>query len=184
MAAPTPAFPCASTAIAIDQTMYWRMRRRTPAQQSRSTSTALARAIPARAGGRLSFLPVSTARKSAAASRTPRTTRWSSTAAVGALKALKRNGLSVTIYTDSMLVVNLLSGAHQTKKPHLAVLVQEAKELVAAKNLRCDWFHVNGHSGDPGNERANALARSEARKAKQCVAGQTRTGPPRLSIHF
>ena len=89
------------------------------------------------------------------------------TAAVGALKALKLNGLSVTIYTDSMLVVNLLSGAHQTKKPHLAALVQEAKELVAAKNLRCDWLHVNGHSGDPGNERANALARSEARKAKQ-----------------
>jgi len=84
-----------------------------------------------------------------------------------ALKALKRSGLSVAIYTDSMLVINLLANGHQTKKPHLAVLVREIRELVAAKNLRCNWLHVNGHSGDPGNERANALARIEARKAKR-----------------
>ena len=84
-----------------------------------------------------------------------------------ALETIKRVGLSVAIHTDSLLVINLLANGHQTKKPHLAVLVREIKELVTAQNLRCDWLHVNGHSGDPGNERANALARIEARKAKR-----------------
>ena len=108
-------------------------------------------------------------RRKEVAGRKPHTTNneMELAAVCEALKALKRSGLSVAIYTDSMLVINLLANGHQTKKSHLAVLVREIKELVVAKNLRCDRFHVNGHSGDPGNERANALARIEARKAKR-----------------
>jgi ribonuclease HI len=88
------------------------------------------------------------------------------TAVLEALKALKRTGLSVAIYTDSMLVINLLANGHQTRQPHLAVLVRRIRELVATKALAVDFIHVKGHTGIPGNERANALARIEARKAK------------------
>ena len=78
------------------------------------------------------------------AGRKPHTTNnaMELTAVCEALKALKRTNLSVAIYTDSMLVINLLANGHQTKKPHLAGLVREIKELVAAKNLRCAPAHV------------------------------------------
>lgn len=80
-----------------------------------------------------------------------------------ALKALKMNGLSVAIYTDSQLVCGLLGGSYTTKKPHLAQLVRDIKTVVECKYLAVDWFHVNGHSGDTNNTRADQLARNKAR---------------------
>ena len=89
------------------------------------------------------------------------------TAVHEALKALRRSGLSVTIYTDSQLVIGLLTNGHRTSKPHLLALLDRIQALVARQRLELDLLHVKAHAGDPGNERANALARAQARRAKR-----------------
>jgi ribonuclease HI len=93
-------------------------------------------------------------------------------AVLEALKALKRTGLSVAIYTDSQLVVGLLAGDHHTKKPHLQAIVRDIKTVAEGKYLALDFFHVKAHSGNPGNERANKLAQNEVRIAKRAAAKQ------------
>lgn len=86
-------------------------------------------------------------------------------AVLEALKAIKRTGLSVAIYTDSQLVIGLLGGDFTTKKPHLQALVRQIKMVVEAKYLSVDWFHVKGHNGNSNNVRADQLARNKARMA-------------------
>jgi len=87
-------------------------------------------------------------------------------AVLEALKVLKRTGLSVAIYTDSELAINLLTGKRSTQKPHLKELVDHIKTVVEGKYLALDLFHVKAHSGNAGNERANRLARAAAAQAK------------------
>jgi len=87
-------------------------------------------------------------------------------AVLEALKAIKRTGLSVAIYTDSQLVIGLLGGNYTTKKPHLQALVRDIKTVVECKYLAVDCFHVNGHAGDTNNMRADQLARKQARNVE------------------
>jgi len=88
-------------------------------------------------------------------------------AVLEALKALKRTGLSVAIYTDSLLVVGWLSGEYRAREPHIAQLVAQIKTVVEGKYLALDLVHVKGHSGNVGNERANRLARAQAQRARR-----------------
>ena len=87
-------------------------------------------------------------------------------AVLEALKALKRTGLSVAIYTDSLLVVGWLSGEYRAREPHIAQLVAQIKTVVEGKFLALDLFHVRAHSGNASNERANRLAQAAAAQAK------------------
>ncbi len=87
-------------------------------------------------------------------------------AVLEALKVLKRTGLSVAIYTDSLLVVGWLSGEYCAREPHIAQLVAQIKTVVEGKYLALDLFHVKAHSGNAGNERANRLAQAAAAQAK------------------
>lgn len=87
-------------------------------------------------------------------------------AVLEALKAIKRTGLSVAIYTDSQLVIGLLGGNYTTKKPHLQALVRDIKTVVECKYLTVDWFHVRGHNGNSNNVRADQLARKQARNVE------------------
>ena len=93
-------------------------------------------------------------------------------AVLEALKAIKRTGLSVAIFTDSQLVIGWLTGTHKVKADHIAELVAQIKTIVEGKYLALDLFHVKGHSGNAGNERANRLAQNEARIAKRVAARQ------------
>ena len=98
----------------------------------------------------------------------PRTTnnRMELTAVIEALAALKRRSV-VTIHTDSEYVKNgITSWIHAWKqrgwrtadrKPVKNLdLWQRLDELNAAHEVHWRW--VRGHAGNPGNERADALA--------------------------
>ena len=92
--------------------------------------------------------------------------RMELTAAIEALASLKRRS-AVTLYTDSQYVCQgVTTWIHgwkkrgwttADKKPVKNIeLWQKLDTLNAAHNV--DWRWVRGHAGDPGNERADALA--------------------------
>ena len=87
-------------------------------------------------------------------------------AVIRALATLKR-GCDVELYTDSQYVKNgIQSWIHGWKKNGWktsdrkpvknAELWRELDELAAKHRIR--WHWVKGHNGDPGNDRADALA--------------------------
>jgi len=91
-------------------------------------------------------------------------------AAIEALSVLKRP-CAVTLHTDSRYVIDgITSWIHNwkarnwktaAKKP---VLNEDLWRQLDEQNARhsVDWRWVKGHDGDPGNERADELARTEA----------------------
>lgn len=93
--------------------------------------------------------------------------RMELTAVIRALEALNRDGCAVDLYSDSRYVLQGISewlprwkarGWKTTaRKPVLnRELWQRLDELAARHDIR--WHWVKGHSGDPGNELADALA--------------------------
>ena len=101
--------------------------------------------------------------------------RMELTAVIESLALLKRR-TPVAIYTDSAYVKDgITSWIHNWKKrgwrtadnkPVKNVdLWQRLDSLVAAHELQ--WHWVKGHSGDPGNERADALANRGVDRLRQ-----------------
>ncbi len=92
--------------------------------------------------------------------------RMELTAVIEALRALKRRS-PVTIYTDSQYVRNgITTWIHgwksrgwktADKKPVKNIELWQALDALASEH-DVQWRWVKGHSGDPGNERADALA--------------------------
>jgi ribonuclease HI len=94
--------------------------------------------------------------------------RMELTAVIEALKALKRP-CQVTLHLDSQYVrQGITEWIHgwkakgwktSTKQPVKNVdLWQRLDALVQTSGHQIDWRWVKGHAGDPGNERADALA--------------------------
>ncbi|MCP5331579.1 MAG: ribonuclease HI [Pseudomonadales bacterium] len=88
-------------------------------------------------------------------------------AVIQGLRALKRQGLDVQVFSDSKYVLNGISEwlpnwkkrgwKTAAKKPVLnADLWQTLDELAAQHHVRWQW--VKGHSGHPENELADSLA--------------------------
>jgi ribonuclease HI len=50
---------------------------------------------------------------------------------INALSALTPGDYPVTVFSDSQLAVNVLTGAWSTNKPHLQALASEARDLIA-----------------------------------------------------
>lgn len=101
--------------------------------------------------------------------------RMELTAVIEALSAIKRDS-RVELYTDSQYVrQGITEWIHNwkrrgwitaDKKPVKNVdLWQRLDTLAAAHDV--DWRWVKGHSGDPGNERADALANRGVDEQKQ-----------------
>lgn len=92
--------------------------------------------------------------------------RMELTAAIAALDALKRPA-RVTLYTDSVYVKNGITQWIESwrrrgwrtasRKPVKNQDLWQALDA-AAERHEVDWLWVKGHAGDPGNERADALA--------------------------
>jgi ribonuclease HI len=105
--------------------------------------------------------------------------RMEMTAVIEALTALKRP-CEVTLYMDSQYVLKGLTewlpgwkakGWKTASKQPVknADLWQKLDQLVATSGHKIDWRWVRGHNGDPGNERADALAN---RGVEQALAGR------------
>ena len=101
--------------------------------------------------------------------------RMELTAVIEALAALKRP-CAVTLYLDSEYVRKGITEWIQgwkargwrtaAKQPVKNVeLWQRLDTLVASSGHHIDWRWVKGHSGDPGNERADTLANRGVEKA-------------------
>ena len=93
--------------------------------------------------------------------------RMELTAVIKARASLNRPGCQVRIFSDSKYVLNGINEwianwkkrgwKTAAKKPVLNVaLWQELDALVAQHDIEWQW--VKGHSGDPGNEKADELA--------------------------
>ena len=94
--------------------------------------------------------------------------RMEMTAVIRALEALKRP-CAVTLFLDSQYVLKGITEwlpgwkakgwRTAAKQPVKNVdLWQALDQLVSEGGHKIDWRWVRGHNGDPGNERANALA--------------------------
>ncbi|MCY4464173.1 MAG: hypothetical protein OXE46_01410 [Chloroflexi bacterium] len=80
-------------------------------------------------------------------------------AVIEGIKALN-NPAKVTVVSDSRYVIDIARGA---KKPKAnKTLWQEFRELTAGQYIH--WRYVEGHSGDPLNERCDKLAVAERSK--------------------
>ncbi len=79
--------------------------------------------------------------------------RMELTAAINGL-AHVRAGSAVVIYSDSQYLVNTMT--RNWKRRANLDLWQQLDELTAAREVK--WIWIEGHSGHPGNERANTLA--------------------------
>jgi ribonuclease HI len=101
--------------------------------------------------------------------------RMEMTAVIEALAALKKP-CEVTLYLDSEYVrkgiTEWVKGwkargwITSTKQPVKNVeLWQKLDALVATSGHKIDWRWVRGHAGNPGNERADALANKGVDKA-------------------
>jgi ribonuclease HI len=92
------------------------------------------------------------------------------TAAIEALSALTRP-CSVTLYTDSKYVMNGITSwikgwkgngwKTSAKQPVKNADLWQALDSATARH-EVEWRWVKGHSGDRGNERADALANAGA----------------------
>jgi len=87
-------------------------------------------------------------------------------AAIEALKALAKPGLSVLVHSDSQYVIKACTewmpgwkakGWKKSGGPLKNVdLLKELDRLLAIQRVRWQW--VKGHDGNPGNERVDQLA--------------------------
>lgn len=82
------------------------------------------------------------------------------------LHRLRYHGMrNVDIYCDSLLVVNQVTGKWKIKHAHLVPVASESMfMLLVGKHT---LHHIKGHSGIPGNERADQLCNITLNQVKQ-----------------
>lgn len=94
--------------------------------------------------------------------------RMEITACIKALEALKKDGIKIDLYSDSAYVVNcmnhrwfetwLKNGWKNAKKKPVENQDLWIRLLELLKKYKVTFHKVEGHSGDPNNERADKLA--------------------------
>lgn len=69
----------------------------------------------------------------------------------------------IRVISDSQLVVRQMRGDYRVKDPFLRSLWKDCHEIIDNNSLRVEWIWVRGHNGNKFNERADELARAQAR---------------------
>jgi ribonuclease HI len=90
-----------------------------------------------------------------------------------ALAALP-DGVSATVFSDNLSLVENMTRKLDVWRhnnfakvdPLIVESVKRTADLVDAKHLRVTWQWLKSHNGNPGNDRADALAAQGAREAK------------------
>jgi ribonuclease HI len=114
--------------------------------------------------------------------RTTTNNRMELLAAIGALEALKRP-MTVRLFTDSAYLRQGITSwlpswkargwRTAAKKPVLNQDLWQRLEAALARH-RVQWHWVRGHSGEPGNERADQLARAAIRAGRAAAEPERR----------
>lgn len=74
------------------------------------------------------------------------------------VKGLQPSDVSITLVSDSQLVLGYASGRYQCRALHLTSLYIQLRDLYKALNAQGRW--VKGHSGDEHNEACDKLAKA------------------------
>lgn len=90
-------------------------------------------------------------------------------AAVEGIRALKPGGYAITVYSDSLYVVNGGNGLWNVSS-NLDLWVE--LEQVIGDAYQVTFTHIKGHSGNPHNERAHTLANWAANGRVMQTGGQ------------
>jgi ribonuclease HI len=73
--------------------------------------------------------------------------------------ALKHRADSLTVYSDSQLLVNQINGSYRVKKPHLMELHGKVENFIGRTNIRLTLHHIPREK----NRDADGLARNAIR---------------------
>ena len=92
-------------------------------------------------------------------------------AVIEGLRALKMTGIPVTIYSDSKYLIDgftqwFPNWKRTNRKDYMNKDLWFQLDNAAAPHT-IEWEWVKGHSGNPGNDRANFLAETAARNCSQ-----------------
>lgn len=83
--------------------------------------------------------------------------RMEFTALLEGLKIITHS-CTVAVFTDSRLVIGLLSGGWKRKNLQLQKLCSDIEKVIEDRGLSVDFTYVPGHSGNRYNEEADYLA--------------------------
>lgn len=98
------------------------------------------------------------------------------TAVKEALASLPHN-VKATVFSDSQEALSYCEKSipiwrandWKNTPPGLDKLLREISSILEEKNLKMTWTWIRSHNGNPGNERADALADQGAREAKKTI---------------
>lgn len=77
-----------------------------------------------------------------------------------ALKAITQRGCSITIHTDSQLVIGYMAWGWNCKVSHLRQIIGRISARVSLMGHQVTYKKVKAHNGDEMNERVDRLARA------------------------
>lgn len=86
----------------------------------------------------------------------------------------------LVVHTDSRNAIGWLNDGWKCKTPELLAIIRQIRNVIAELRLRVTYVIVAGHSGVPGNERADRLASGEAQARRTALAQGAAQGPTRV----
>jgi ribonuclease HI len=78
-------------------------------------------------------------------------------------------GTSLTIVTDSKLVIGWLAQGWKRNQKHIDDAVRQIRDVIAYKDLHITFEHTPGHAQNLGNNMVDRMARKEAELASFLV---------------